>query len=167
MINFVGQFTLGEGLPGAFALGATAMADVQARLAALIALQAQIALTLPTISFAANIQLCADAIASMEAAISLGVTPPNIDAQLAIVAASIAELTATLSFAASIMLAFSAPGVWSHTYSGNADQLGPEFTTEFAAGLPGGGGASEHIDAVLISTNLGPTWTAIQQVFAT
>lgn len=166
-VTFVGEFTLGGTMPGAASFSAFAAADLNARLAALIALSAQISATLPSISFSANIDLCLQAIASLEAAIALGISPPAIDAQLSIVAAAVAELELSLAAVAALTLAFSATGVWAYTYSGQADNLGSDFATELASGLPGGGGASENVDAMVLITNVGATWTAIQSIFKT
>lgn len=167
MIEFVGQFTLGGCVPGAVQLGLLGFANLESDLAALLLAQASIGLTPPQLSFQANIDVALEAVASLQASIDAGITPPSINVQLDLMAAAIAAVQAQLQLVANLMIPFNAVGVWSYTYSGAADQFGPEFTMTLSGGLPSGGGASEHIDAIVLATNVGPTWAAIQTIFAT
>lgn len=173
-VSYVGSLSIGAAIPGGLAAAVAgqtginlALPDIQARLAAL----ASFTPTPP--SLAADVQLAQSIVASLQAAISLGVTPPSIDAQLAIVAALVVDLgaaVASINAQLAIVLGFinicATAGIHAYAYSGNADDLGAGMTTELAAGLPGGG-PTDPINALVLATSLGGTWTAMQSVFKT
>ena len=174
MITYLGSLSIGAAVPGAAALAAAgqaginlALPDIQARLAALVQFTPQ------PVDFQAQLILAQQIVASIEAAIALGLAPPSIDAQLAIVAALVAELEAAianvhaqLTIIVDIAALLGTAGVHAYAYSGRADDLGGEFAAELVGGFPGGG-PTDSTNALLLATTSGATWTAMQGVFKT
>lgn len=174
-LTYLGSLTLAAALPGAAAGFAAsiegiglALPDIQARLDALLAFSPQ------PISFAAQLIVAQQIVASIQLAISIGLTVPDISAQIAIVASLVASLIATigainarLDIVISLTALLDAAGVFTYSYSGTADGLGPALTSELASGFPGGTGGSQLSNAVILATTTPATWTAMQGMFAT
>ncbi len=173
-VSYLGSLTVGAAAPGGLALAAAgtagingALPDIQARIAAL----ASFAPTPPNI--AADIALAQKIIESLQAALTLGITPPNISAQIEIVAAqllalkaAVAAIDAQLSIIANLSNVLSTAGLHAYAYSGQANQLGTQFTTELAGGFPGGT-PTDPTNALVLATTLSGTWAAMAQFFKT
>jgi hypothetical protein len=172
-VTLVGELSIGESIPGAAAVGVAGVAginaalpDIQARLDALLGFS-------PTpIDFAAQLTLLNETMVSVNLAIAGGIVPPSIAAQIAEVSAQIAALLAavvSINAQLGIILDFQAlltnPGVFAYAFAGQVEDLGDELDAELAAGLPGGGGPTESVDALVLITNVGATWTAMSQIF--
>jgi hypothetical protein len=149
-------------MPGAVLAIETGLPDLQARATAI----ASAMLTPPAISFAANIQVALAAIASMQAAVALGISPPSLSAQVEIMAAALAELQVSLNVLLGLSNALGVAGVHLYQYSGPADQLGSEFHAALSGGFPDGA-PSDHADALLVATSSPAAWAAIATMMKT
>jgi hypothetical protein len=173
-LAYVGSLSLADAVPGA-AAGAIAgqagingaLPDIQARITALAAFSPSFG------SFVADIALANSVIASINVAITAGLSPPSIGAQLAIVAAMVASLEATavaidanLTIVEDLLALLATAGVFAYAYAGTADGLGAALTTELAAGFPGGG-PTDATNALVLATTSSPTWTAMTSLFKT
>jgi hypothetical protein len=84
--------------------------------------------------------------------------------QFAAAAAAVAELEAALSQALTLVDALGVGGVHVYRFSGEAQDLGGEFSAELSGGFPGGAG-TDATEALLIATTIPATWAALAQVF--
>jgi hypothetical protein len=159
MLTYVGSLFLSAAVPVVATVFATALADLEARIAALQA--ALPSFTPPTV----QLQLAQSIVASIEQSIALGIVPPSIDLQIGLFLAQIVELEAALGVVLDIKGLFAAAGVHVYVYDGDANDFGGELTTELAGGFPGGSGPTEHTNAIVFATTSGATWTAMAQVF--
>lgn len=173
-VDYLGSLTIGAAVPGAFDASVAgeaginaALPDISARLAALASFSPQL------IDFSVSIGIATDIIANLNAAITAGITPPDFTAQIAIVAAIVADLEAVvldidakLTIVVDFLSLLATAGVHAYAYSGQADALGGEFTTELAGGFPGGAG-TDSCNALLLATTDGATWTVMGSVFKT
>lgn len=155
----VGGLAFGSGFPLPFAIGATAALDAEAKLAACA--NFKLDLTLPSIS--AKLELAAQITAGLQAALTLGIEPPGLQLQLELMADLILKLQAELSLYLQLM---NLGGLSAQFYAwhGAANAAGGALATEWASGLPGGGGGSEVIDAAIIATNAGPVYDGLSQI---
>lgn len=162
-LTYCGEVTIGAVLPGISTPFALAVGDLQARVDQCVAALAQISVGMPALT--AQIALAESIIASLTAAIAVGITPPSVSAQISIMAALIAALEAQLA----VMLAvpFGTAGVHIYAYAGTAGAFGADVTAALAAGFPGGTGAGQACNALVLATTIGATWTDMQAVFKT
>lgn len=149
-------------LPGVGGALAVAFLDIQAKVDALLAFSASVDIDLS--GLAAQIDLAASIGAALATCLALGIQPPSISVQFEIVADLLVGLQANLAILLALQALFLTAGIHAYHYSGRADDMGGEFNTEFAGGLPGGA-PSDHIDALVLATSIGATWTAMGQVF--
>jgi len=175
MLTHLGSLTLGQCVPLAARASASIAASVAfvlpsltAKLEGLLALQASLTLTPP--SLAANLQAAIDLVAALEASVALGL--PGVDFQLAAVAAVIAQVQADLgaigveaSFQVELDIILGTPGVHAYFYTGRADQLGPELANATTGGFPGGRASDECVAWVFAASD-GGAIAAARQVFA-
>lgn len=175
-LTYQGNITLQAAMPGVYAgfqagitgIGA-ALPDIEARLAALAAFAPQV-----EVSFTAQITLAQSIIASLQAAIAAGLTPPTISAQISIVAALVAALevtlggiNASLEVVIDLSALLDAAGVFCYTYTGTASGLGTAMQSELVSGFPGAGGASQAAFAVVLATVTPGTWDAMSGLLKT
>lgn len=174
-VDYLGSLTLEAAIPGAAAAALAgeagiglALPDIQARLEALASFA-------PTpVDFSASIALAQSIIANIQAAAALGITPPSLDAQIAIVAGIVADLQAAvvsinaqLTIVVDFLNLLTAAGVHGYVYSGTVGNLGGELSVELAGGVPGGAGAGEACNALVLVTTSSGTWATMGQVFKT
>lgn len=162
VLTYVGEASLTVLLPGIGGALFAAKASLEAQIAALVNFQATVSL-----SFAAQLAVLAQAQASLEAAIALGLQPPSLDVQIQITAAVALALQLQLQVILDLFNLLANAGVHAYAYDGRADGLGPQLTTALTTGLPGGAGAAEHTNALVLATTVGATWTAMQAIFKT
>jgi len=174
MLRYVGSLTLGQCVPIAVRASASIAASVafvlpslSAKLAGLLALQASLTLTPPSLT--GNLQAALNLVSSLQASIGLGL--PGVDFQLAAVAAALAEVQAQLAaigvqatFQAELDVILGTPGLHAWAYTGDADQLGPEFTAATSDGFPGGQGSDQAV-AWIFAASDGGAIDAARQVF--
>lgn len=174
-VAYLGSMTIGVAVLGGFDAATAgqlgiegALPDLQARIAALAAFNPQ------PIDYSVSLSIANSIIAGINASITLGIVPPDFSAQIAIVLGIVTDLEAIaldvdakLTVVVDFLGLLATAGVHLYKYSGNADQLGPEFTTELSGGFPGGSGGSESCNALVLATTNGATWTAMQGVFKT
>ncbi len=154
-VRELGEVTLGDVLPGlavaraALQLtGGIALAEVQAKLAGLINVQA--ALTLPPLPGAAIIG-AAQVLLALEA--NIGLAAPTL--QLAGTVALVAQLNLLLGqIRAQLALDFglNIGGIAAYSYEGTADALGSSLASVTSAGLPGGGPSDQCYAVVLAAS---------------
>lgn len=136
---------------------------IQAQIAGLIALQAQLSIQLPTIG--ASLQAALGIVASIEAAIAIGM--PGASFQLLAVVELLAQLQielGSITAALAISVSLGAAGVHLYAYTGEASQLGSAFQGELSGGFPGGQ-PDDLTYAVMLATTLPDTKIAIEAVF--
>lgn len=165
----LGEATLGNVVP--IALSATAAAtaslnlqlpEINAKLAALLQLQARVAITPPSI--AGSIDVLVGLVANLNLALSLGL--PSISVDLSAVAAVIAQLSASLGslnaqlgLVLGIEATLGGASVHLLRYEGTVDGLAP-------SGIPGLSG-SQEVNAIVVVGASSASWAAMQQVFKT
>jgi hypothetical protein len=154
-LTYVGEVTIGAAIPGVNGALLAAMADLNARLAALIAFQATVSLDLT-----AQINLAA----TISAALSAALQPPSLSVQINLVTALIAQLQLQLQVIVDLFSLFANGGLHVYAYTGRADGLGPKVTTALTAGLPGGA-AGDFTTALVLATTVGATAGAMPLVF--
>lgn len=157
-LAYIGSMTVGAAVPGAMAKIGLLVPDLQAQVDALVAFSPG------EISLAANLALAEQIVLDLKAAIQLGVTPPSISAQLAIVAAQLGVLRARLELITGFTGLMATAGLHAYSYTGQANQLGPQLSTELTAGLPGGQ-PTDQVAAVIFAANAGVTVSAMGAVF--
>lgn len=176
LLTSMGQLTLGDSVPVALSASAELAAsvnlmlpEVNAKIAGLVALQASLTLTPP--SLAGNLQVALDLVASLQASLSLGL--PGLDFQLTAVAALLAELNvflgallAKLDLALSLQATLGTPGIFAYQYIGPVGTAGNELQVRLAGGLPGGSPADTCYGWFFIATDAGAI-NAAKGVFAT
>lgn len=158
--TYIGALSIGEALPGVKGPLLVAVADLEARIAALASFKATVSLDV-----AAQITIAEQILASLQAALTLGLKAPSLDVQISAVVALTEALRAQLLVILNLMGLFGAPGVYAWHYNGRADTLGSEMSAELAGGAPSGGGPAENVDALILLTNLPATWAAMSQIF--
>jgi hypothetical protein len=163
--TFVGDMSIEAVIPGPLALVLAAQAELDAKLAAMIAFSLK--LGLPALSITAQLDIAASITASLQAALEIGIVPPQIDAQLEIVLAVIAQLNVQLEIFITLLGLMAAAGLYVYAVDSTASGVGGELTTTLAGGLPGGSGPGAHVNALVLVTELGATWTAMGEVFKT
>lgn len=161
----LGIVAVGTAVPGASAAVVAGVAginlalpDLAARIAALQGFQPQ------PVSFVAQLAIAQGTLASIQAAITLGLPVPDISAQIALVAAVVAELLATLAqmnAQLDILLALEAPlnagSIAAYAYDGPIGNLGGEL----GAAVGGGGG---HANALALVATDSASWAALSAV---
>lgn len=161
--TYIGEFSLGDSVPGVMPLVAFAQSQLTAQLNATIAMQANV--QLPT-NLLQLIELAKQMLANLERMLALGLQPPTINAQLGIIVSTIAainlQLAPYLAFGATMAVA----GVFGYVYDGPTNGAGAELATALAAGFPGHG-ATDHCNLLVLGCVAGVTWTAMQAIFKT
>jgi hypothetical protein len=171
-LAYLGGLTIGAALPGGASAAAAgelgingALPDIQARITALAAFSPSLG------NFTADLATAGQIIASINAALTGGITPPSLAAQLAAVAALVAELQAAaldVNAQLQIVLGFRAllatAGMHGYVYQGATNALGGALTDELATGFPGGG-ATAPAKVIVLGTTSDATWAAMSQVF--
>lgn len=164
-ITALGSLSVGAVAPGAAAAVGAGIAgiglvlpDIMARLAALQAFVPQ------PVSFAAQLAVAEGTLASIQAAITLGLPVPDISAQLALIAAMVTDLLAAvnaINAQLELLVALQAPlavaGVAAYAFEGTIGSLGGEL------GAAVGGGIGQARALLLVSTELA-TWNAMSAV---
>jgi hypothetical protein len=171
-LSYLGEYTIGGALPGAQAAALAGAAGINAALPDILArLTALQAFAPMPVSFSAQLSLANQLVMGIGQSIALGIPEPSIAAQIAAVLALVAELIATVAgihTQLSVVLDFqsllAAAGVHVFAYAGGAGGLGGELSSALATGLPGGGGAAEHVDAFVLMTSIGATADALRGI---
>ena len=172
--SYVGSMSIGVAVPAGLSACVAgtaginlALPDIEARLAALASFSPSLG------SFAVDLELANQMIASINAAISVGITPPSISVQLALIAGLIADLSAQivsinaqLSIIVDISGLLATAGLHVYSYRGAVGSFGGTFTTELSSGFPGGT-ILEDCNALVLATSSSVAWTAMQSVFKT
>lgn len=172
---YSGEYTIGGALPGAQAAAVAGSAGINAALPDILARLAALQAFAPLpVSFAAQLSLANQLVTGIQTSIALGIPEPSIAAQIAAVAALVAELVASvsainvqLSIVADFQSLLAAAGLHVYVIENDANAIGADIYDALQLGLPGGGGATEVVSAILLVTNVGATWAALQGVFAT
>lgn len=165
-LTFIGSQTIGEVCPfavsaltGAFAV---ILPKLQAQLAGVLALQASLTVTPPTL--AANIDVATKLLAALNASVSLGL--PGVSFQLQAVAALIAKLQLDIG-ALIFPPLFLVGGIDLYAYDGRVSEMGGAITASLAVGLPGGTPANGSCNALLMIAETPVIWAAMQAFFKT
>jgi hypothetical protein len=168
MITPLGSLSLAVALPGVQAglvagqLGiGLALPDIQARLAAYASFT-------PVVQdYAAMLAQAQAMVTKLLEMIALGLTPPSLSVQIAIVADIIAVLNlnvlsinAKLTIILDLLSSLTAVGVSGYVYSGPQNAMGSELATAL-------GVSAVPCNAIVLVTQNGTTWTAMQTVFKT
>lgn len=173
MITPVGELTLGETIPGAVAVGVAGAAGINLALPNIQeTLDALLAFSPAPVDFNAQLNLALQTVASIQAGISAGLTPPDIAAQIAIIAAQIAALAAnvgTINAQLTIITDFqsllSAAGIFVYAYAGDVGDFGTELQAEIGAGIPPSVDPGDNCNGLVLLTTVPATWAAMSEVF--
>ena len=150
-LTYLGSLSLGDVIPGLGVCLASALPRIQAQLAAAIAASAQLTITPPTI--AANISLCANLLAQLQAQAALGIQVPSATLQLNALATLIAALNIELG---ALAFDLSAPGIHAYAYAGESQGLKNELPASFPGSAP-----ISACNALVLATTVGATWAAL------
>ena len=177
MITYIGQFTIGEAVPGAaIAVNAgiggigLAMPDLQGRISALQAQLAALATMPPFPTFGEMIAQASFNLVQLELAIAVPnmPPPPSIAAVIATFEALVAALLATLgnvqgqlSAIVAVQTLLARGGVRAFAFSGDRTNIGSEL--QAAVNTEIGGAGTAH--ALVLATTSGTTWSTMGQVF--
>jgi len=159
-LTYLGEDTIAVWLPGVIGPLIAAQADLQARITALLGFSATVGLDLSHL-----ITLSANILANLQAGLALGLQAPSLTVQINLVASLTLALQLQLQLILDLFGLLANAGVHAYAYDGTAAGFGPEATAAMAAGLPGGGGPTQHINALVLATSIGATWTAMSAVF--
>lgn len=134
----VGQVSIGQCVPTTASLVASATTDLTAKIAGIVQLQAQIAISPPTI--ATQISALTSAIAQLEAALALSISLglPEVSVDLTVMTGVLAELTASLAALAALTITLGTAGVYVLTHEGDAPTFGPEMQQQINGIAPPG-----------------------------
>jgi hypothetical protein len=162
VLTYIGEETIEALIPGVVGPLLAAEADLQAKITALLSFSATVSLDI-----SAQIELAGQILASLQLALSLGIQAPSLDVQINIMAALLVAIRLQLQLILDLFALLANAGVHAYAYDGTAAGFGPTVTTALTAGLPGGGGPGEHINALILATSVGLTWSAMAQIFRT
>jgi hypothetical protein len=172
VIDYVGELSIGQAVPGAAAAAVAGAAGINAALPDILArLEALAAFAPQPVSFTAQLALAQQMVTSIQLSIALGIPVPSIGAQIAAVTALIAELLAAVAAVNAQLVIVTdfqalliAAGVHVYAYAGQVGALGGEFATELAGGVPGGS-PTDASNALVLITSVPATWAAMSSVF--
>jgi hypothetical protein len=164
-VTTIGSFSVGDVVPGAsLAVSAgvqginDALPDITARLAALAAFS-----PLP-VDFAASKAMALDIGANLQAAMTLGLSPPDISAQITavteligVLAAKVSAVNAQLEILTSLQTSLAAESIAAYAYDGTRGAM----ASELGAAVGGGSG---HVNAVLLVATDSPSWAGLSAI---
>jgi hypothetical protein len=164
-VTTIGSFSVGDLVPGAsLAVSAgvqginDALPDITARLAALAAFS-----PLP-VDFAASKAMALDIGANLQAAMTLGLSPPDISAQItavtdliAVLAAKVSAVNAQLEILTDLQASLDVESIAAYAYDGTKASLGSELGTAV-----GGGGT--HVNALLLVATDSASWAGLSAI---
>ena len=156
-VTALGEITIAVALPGVSAGLATAMADIQAKVAAMAAF----APVPPSIT--TSLQITAEMTANLTLAASIGIEPPSLDVQVALMLEALAVFQAQLAIL-NELYGWLTASVHLYRYDGPVSALGTELQAELSGGLPGGSGADTAF-ALLFAATASPAILAMQAIF--
>jgi hypothetical protein len=143
---------------------------LQAELAGLLDLQANLAIRPPSI--AANIDVLLQLVGALQASLAIGL--PGVDFQIAAVLDLIAKiqidlgsLSASLDFGFNLKVLLGALAIDLYAYEGAANALGASLTAQLSMGLPSGTAPTSACNALVLVTESPVTWSAMSKVFRT
>ena len=154
---YLGSLSTGVIAPSLGISLAAAIPRIQAELALQTALVAQLNLVPPSI--AGSLSLAQSIVASINAAIALGVQVPSASLQISAAAALIAALNVEL---AALGFNLTAAGIHAYAYDGPADGLGPALPANFPGGAP-----TDHCNALMLTTSVPASWVALGGILKT
>jgi phage tail protein X len=159
-LELVGELTIAGLCPLVVEANAAVLAELQAKLAGCLSLQASLTVTPPTL--AANLELATQLVASLTAAIEVGL--PGVDFQLTVVAALIASIQGQLEALLALQALMGATViVWE--YGGPASALGPALTSALAVELPDGTPSASAVNGLVVLTPSPETWLSVKAFF--
>jgi hypothetical protein len=173
MLSLVGTLSVGQVVPVAVDAIAQLNASIGAvRLKVNGDLQAKLklaaALTVTPPQFAVNISAVSKLTGQLQAALSGGIVPPGVTVGLSSITKISGQLTAYLgslaaqvSAAASITSLLAAAGIDAYSFGGQAKDYGTAVTSATSGGLPSGGGAGVHCDALILASSSPAAWAAL------
>jgi hypothetical protein len=140
-VNVIGELDVGGIFPSAFGLFGALQGDVNARLAGVLAMAAQLSIQLPSVA------------AALEAlaAIEVQLTSAGVGLNVAIQADVIASLRAQLNLILKFLSAMGGAKAEVFTYSGDAASFGGACNGEVGGGIQGGS-PSDQCQALVIMT---------------
>lgn len=156
----IGELTLTELMPGVVAPLIAAQADLQARITALLGFSATVGLDMSGL-----ITLSAGILANLEAGLALGLQAPSLSVQINAVAALTLAIQAQLQLILDLLNLLGA-SVSAWAYDGTAGGFGAALDGAFAGGISGGG-AAQHVNALILATQYPAVWAVIAQIFRT
>jgi hypothetical protein len=124
--QIAGQITVGQCSPNFASLVAQAMAELNAKLAGALQLQASITITPPTM--AASLQTAVALVAALEAQIALSISLglPEVSVDLTVMLSVVAEINASLAVLIGLSELMAVAGVAVITHTGTAGSHGSE-----------------------------------------
>ncbi len=159
-LTYLGSLSVGVIAPSVAGTIAVTLPHLIAQLDGLAAAVAQLNASPPTI--AASLTFANDMVASITAAIALGVQVPTLSVQLAAIAAFVATLSAEVAVLLGYQAALGSAGIHAYAFAGQANGLGPAIPSTFPGGSP-----TDAVDALLLVTAIPASWAALGVVLKT
>jgi len=160
-LTYIGEASLLDLMPGFIGPLMAAQADLQSRINALLGFSATVGLDMSQL-----ITLSAGILDNLQTGLALGLQAPPLTAQINLVV-SLTETLRLQLLQIFNLLSLLAASVHAYAYDGTAGGFGGTVTSAFTAGLPGGLGPTQHINALIFATNIPASWLAIAEVFRT
>lgn len=159
-LTYVGQCNIGTLSPICVDATAAIIAELNARLAGMIA----ISITPPSIALSAILTAAIALKAALTAALDLEL--PGISFQLSAAAALVASVDAKIALLAKLTALLSGAGVMVFSYSGTGAALGPAFTSALGGGAwPNGKSAAIDANALVLGVTSPAVWVRVTTFF--
>lgn len=170
-ITVLGSYSVGQAIP----VAPLSLAQLAALLTPTIAQKAQLVGTQgisPTLPNPTALAAALAAAANPAAiAASLAAMPGNLAAVQAGLGAQIASLASLIAAAQALVSqltsASAAGGVAAYAYQGQAGSFGLSLGSALGAGIAGGTGPAATVNALVLATESGATWTALSTLLKT
>lgn len=124
--------------------------------------------TIPTpVSLTAGLNAALSAVAQIavqfpSATVNIGASlQADIDATIVLAASIQVKIDILVALIADLNLSLGGSGISAYSYSGRADQMGPELASVLAGGLPGGGGPAQSIQGLVLACAAPSEWTKL------
>lgn len=136
--ELIGQLSVGQCVPTTASLVAQAMVELNAKIAGILAIQASLTITPPSLGLQLTAAL--NLVAALEAQIALGLTLelPAIQVDLTVMLSVLADLNASLAALLALSLALGTAGVYVIKQSGASRTYGTEMQAVVSSIAPPG-----------------------------
>jgi hypothetical protein len=158
-LTYVGQYNIGTMCPITVTATAGIIAELNARLAGMLALS----ITPPSISLTVLLNGALALRAALQAALTVQL--PGVGFQLAATAQLIAKLDAQIALLAQFSAILAGAGVMVFEHDGPANQLGPSLTSALSSAWPDGSTLGVNANALVLGVVSPAVWLVVRAFF--